>query len=256
MIARWMVFAGLLAACGNERPPAASSAAVDSAAVSLAAVPPSAAVSSPAAGSAAVSPSAAVPAAGSPAAASPAAVLFIGTSLTAGLGVEPSQAYPALIQRKIDSAGLNWHVVNAGVSGETSAGALRRIDWLLRQPAQVVVLETGANDGLRGQAPDSIRTNIQAIIDRLRAHDSTVRIVLIGMNAMPNLGRDYVRGFESVYTDIARQNHIPLVPSLLEGVGGVDSLNQPDGIHPTPRGHAIMANTVWQTLRPLLAPSP
>lgn len=194
-------------------------------------------------------PAAAVPA---PVAAVP-TILFIGTSLTAGLGVEPGEAYPAVIQRKIDSAGLGWHVVNAGVSGETSAGALRRIDWVLRQPAAIVVLETGANDGLRGQDPDSIRQNIQAIIERVRARDSSTQVVLVGMNAMPNLGRGYVRGFEAIYPALARENHLVLIPSLLAGVGGVDSLNQPDGIHPTPRGHMIMANTVWRALLPLLA---
>ena len=225
MIARWVLVAGLLAACGAER--AEKTEAAAPAGDKAPAVVPSRRP----------------------------AVLFIGTSLTAGLGVEPDQAYPAVIQRKIDSAGLPWHVVNAGVSGETSAGALRRIDWLLREPPAIVVLETGANDGLRGQAPDSIQRNIQAIIDRLRARDPAVRIVLVGMNAMPNLGRDYVAGFERIYPQVARRNAIPLVPSLLEGVGGVDSLNQPDGIHPTSRGHVIMANTVWQTLRPLLVPS-
>jgi acyl-CoA thioesterase-1 len=239
MIARWVLVAGLLAACGADRSDksAAVPAPGDAAAIS------SVAVLSPA-----------VPAAGDSAAV-PAAILFIGTSLTAGLGVEPDQAYPALIQARIDSAHLPWRVVNAGVSGETSAGALRRIDWLLREPAPIVVIETGANDGLRGQEPDSIRANIQAMIDRLRARDPSVRIVLVGMNAMPNLGRDYVGGFEAIYPELARKNNVPLVPSLLAGVGGVDSLNQPDGIHPTPKGHAIMANTIWQTLRPLLAPS-
>jgi acyl-CoA thioesterase-1 len=182
-------------------------------------------------------------------------IMFIGTSLTAGLGVEPDQAYPALIQRKIDSAGLSYRVVNAGVSGETSAGALRRVDWLLKEPVSVVVLETGANDGLRGQEPGSIRQNIQTIIDRVHRDQPNARMVLVGMNAMPNLGRSYVGAFEDIYRDLARRNQVAYVPSLLQGVGGVDSLNQPDGIHPTPKGHAIMANTVWQTLRPLLVPS-
>jgi len=182
-------------------------------------------------------------------------VMFVGTSLTAGLGVEPDQAYPALIQQKIDSAGLNYRVVNAGVSGETSAGALRRIDWLLREPVAVLVLETGANDGLRGQDPDSIRGTIQAIIDRVHAAQPAARILLVGMNAMPNLGRAYVTRFQAIYPVVARANHLPIVPALLEGVGGVDSLNQPDGIHPTPAGHRRLATNVWQVLLPLLAPS-
>ena len=188
-------------------------------------------------------------------AATQAVVLFGGTSLTAGLGVEPDQAYPALIQQKIDSAGLRYTVVNAGVSGETSAGALRRIDWLLRDPVAVLVLETGANDGLRGQDPDSIRSTIQAIIDRVRAAQLATRILLVGMNAMPNLGRAYVSRFQAIYPAVARANDLPIVPALLEGVGGVDSLNQPDGIHPTPAGHRRLAANVWQVLLPLLTPS-
>ena len=189
-----------------------------------------------------------------PAAAVP-VIMFLGTSLTAGLGVEPDQAYPAIIQQKLDSAGLAYRVVNAGVSGETSAGAVRRIDWLLRDPVAILVLETGANDGLRGQDPDSIRGNIQAIIDRVHATQPATRIVLVGMNAMPNLGRVYATQFEAIYPAIARANGLPAVPVLLEGVGGVDSLNQPDGIHPTPEGHRRLAANVWQTLLPLLTPS-
>ena len=182
-------------------------------------------------------------------------VMFVGTSLTAGLGVEPDQAYPALIQQKIDSSGLHYRVVSAGVSGETSAGALRRIDWLLRDPVAVLVLETGANDGLRGQDPDSIRGTIQAIIDRVHAAQPAARILLVGMNAMPNLGSAYVTRFQAIYPAVARSNHLPMVPALLEGVGGVDSLNQPDGIHPTPAGHRRLAANVWQVLLPLLTPS-
>jgi acyl-CoA thioesterase-1 len=182
-------------------------------------------------------------------------VMFVGTSLTAGLGVEPDQAYPALIQQKIDSAGLHYRVVNAGVSGETSAGALRRIDWLLREPVAVLVLETGANDGLRGQDPDSIRGTIQAIIDRVNATQPATRILLVGMNAMPNLGRAYVTRFQAIYPAVAKANGLPMVPALLEGVGGVDSLNQPDGIHPTSAGHRRLAANVWQLLQPLLTPS-
>jgi acyl-CoA thioesterase-1 len=182
-------------------------------------------------------------------------IMFVGTSLTAGLGVEPDQAYPALIQQAIDSAGMSYRVVNAGVSGETSAGALRRIDWLLREPVAVLVLETGANDGLRGQDPDSIRGNIQAIIDRVHARQPQARMLLVGMNAMPNLGRGYYTRFEAVFPEVARANDLPIVPSLLEGVGGVDSLNQPDGIHPTPAGQRRLAANVWQKLLPLLAPS-
>ncbi|HEX5387467.1 MAG TPA: arylesterase [Gemmatimonadales bacterium] len=179
-------------------------------------------------------------------------VLFVGTSLTAGLGLDPSQAYPAIIQEKIDSAGLDYRVVNAGVSGETSAGARRRVEWLFRNPPAVLVIETGANDGLRGLTPDSLAANIQAIIDRARALDPAPRMVLIGMEALPNMGAAYVRRFRAVYPALARKNGIPLVPFLLAGVAGVDSLNQADGLHPTAAGQRRVAATVWKVLEPVL----
>ncbi|MGN6390662.1 MAG: arylesterase [Gemmatimonadales bacterium] len=179
-------------------------------------------------------------------------VVFLGTSLTAGLGLDPSQAYPALIQQKIDSAGLAFSVVNAGLSGETSAGALRRIDWLMREPAAVLVIETGANDGLRGLNTDSLEANIQAIIDRTRRQRPPPRIVLVGMQALPNYGLDYARRFRAVYPDLAKRNRIPLVPFLLEGVAGVDSLNQADMMHPTAAGQRRVAETVWPVLERVL----
>jgi len=179
-------------------------------------------------------------------------ITFLGTSLTAGLGVDLEEAYPALIQRKLDSAGLAYRVVNAGVSGESSAGALRRLEWLLSAPPAILVLETGANDALRGQDVDSVRANIQAMIDRTRAVAPKTRTVLVGMEALPNLGRDYTRRFRAIYPELARRNHLTLVPFLLAGVGGVDSLNQADGIHPNPRGHEIVAENVWKVLKPLL----
>jgi acyl-CoA thioesterase-1 len=172
-------------------------------------------------------------------------VVFLGTSLTAGLGLDPSQAYPALLQRKIDSAGLPFVSVNAGVSGETSAGARRRIDWLMREPASMLVIETGANDALRGLDVDSLESNIQAIIDRAREQSPPPRIVLVGMRAPPNLGSEYARRFGEVYAELARRNDLPLVPFLLEGVAGVDSLNQADAIHPTAAGQRRIAETVW-----------
>ncbi|HET9464947.1 MAG TPA: arylesterase [Gemmatimonadales bacterium] len=179
-------------------------------------------------------------------------VVFLGTSLTAGLGLDPEQAYPALIQRKIDSAGLEFRVVNAGVSGETSAGARRRVDWLLRQTVAVLVLETGANDGLRGLPPDSLRANIQAVFDEAKAISPAPKLMLIGMRVPPNYGRGYTEGFEAVYPELARRNGARLVPFLLEGVGGVARLNQADGIHPTAEGQRLMAETVWRVLEPLL----
>ena len=180
------------------------------------------------------------------------AVLFLGTSLTAGYGIDPQQAYPALIQQKIDSAGLDYRVINAGLSGETSAGALRRADWLFQQPISVLVLETGANDGLRGLPPDSLRANIQAILDRAQRLHPRPRIVLIGMRVPPNYGRAYSHQFESVYPQLAKANGAVLVPFLLEGVGGVRALNQADGVHPTAEGQRKMAETVWRVLEPVL----
>lgn len=181
-------------------------------------------------------------------------IVFLGTSLTAGYGLpDPGLAYPALIQAKLDSAGLRFRAVNAGVSGETSAGALRRIDWLLgRGRIAVLMIETGANDGLRGQDPDSTRANIQAIITKAKALDPAPRLILTGMEAMPNLGAGYTSRFRAVFPDLARANGTVLVPFLLQGVAGVDSLNQADGIHPTPRGQQIVASNVWKALAPLL----
>jgi acyl-CoA thioesterase I len=143
-------------------------------------------------------------------------------------------------------------VVNAGVSGETSAGALRRVDWLFRQPISVLVVETGANDGLRGLPPDSLRANIQGIFDRAKQLRPEPRLVLLGMRMPPNYGRAYAERFEQVYRDVARANHAALVPFLLEGVGGVPRLNQPDGVHPTAEGQRKMAETVWRVLEPVL----
>ena len=181
-----------------------------------------------------------------------ASVVFLGTSLTAGLGLEPEQAYPALIQQKIDSAGLPFRVVNAGVSAETSAGARRRVEWLLREPVAVLVLETGANDGLRGLPPDSLRANIQAVFDRARAIVPPPRLVLLGMRIPPNYGRAYTDRFQAVYPELARANGAQLVPFLLDGVGGIPRLNQADGIHPTAEGQRVMAQTVWRVLEPVL----
>jgi acyl-CoA thioesterase I len=179
-------------------------------------------------------------------------ILFLGTSLTAGLGVDPAQAYPALIQAKLDSAQLPYEAVNAGVSGETSAGALRRVDWLLRQPVSVLLIETGANDGLRGLSPDSMRANIQAIIDRANRQSPRPKIVLAGMRALPNYGMGYARRFREVYTDLAEKNDLPLVPFLLQDVAGLGDKNQADMVHPNPSGHRVIAENVWKVLEPVL----
>ena len=179
-------------------------------------------------------------------------ILFVGTSLTAGLGLDPQQSYPALIARRIDSLGLPYEVDNAGYSGETSAGALRRIDWLVRNPVDVLVLETGANDGLRVLSVDSMRANIQTIIDRVRAASPNVRILLVGMEAPPNLGPRYTSEFRKVFPEVAERNGATLLPFLLVGVAGVDSLNQGDGIHPNVAGSRRLAETVWRALAPML----
>jgi acyl-CoA thioesterase-1 len=183
-------------------------------------------------------------------------IVFLGTSLTAGLGLDPEEAYPAVIQRKIDSAGLDYRVVNAGVSGETSAGALRRLDWLLREPVSVLIVETGANDGLRGLSPDSLRANIQAVIDRAKTLRPPPKLVLVGMRLPPNYGRTYSQRFQAIYPELAKANGAELVPFLLQDVGGIASLNQADGIHPTAAGQRKMAETVWKVLEPLLGEKP
>jgi acyl-CoA thioesterase-1 len=183
-------------------------------------------------------------------------VLVVGTSLTAGYGVDPDEAFPALVQRRIDGAGLHYRVVNAGVSGETSAGALRRIDWLLRQPVAVLVLETGANDGLRGQDPEATRENIQALFDEVLRRRPPPRLVLVAMEALPNYGEDYRKRFRAIYPELAKANGATLVPFLLEGVAGDQRLNQPDGIHPTAEGHARVAENVWKVLKPILESNP
>ncbi len=180
-------------------------------------------------------------------------ILAVGTSLTAGYGLDPDDAWPALVQKRIDAAGLPHRIANAGVSGETSAGALRRMDWLLRQPIAVLVLETGANDMLRGQDVAATRANVDAILARARRQSPPPRLVLLGMRAAPNLGGEYGRSFASVYGDVARKHDAVLVPFFLEGVAGVQRLNQADGVHPTAEGQKIIAETVWRALEPLLA---
>ena len=179
-------------------------------------------------------------------------VLCLGTSLTAGLGLDPSVAWPARLQEKVDAAGLSYRVVNAGSSGETSAGASRRIDWLMRQPVALLILETGANDGLRGIDTRDLRQNLQAILDRARQQQPPPKIVLAAMEAPPNYGDDYARRFRAVYPEVAQANGAVLLPFLLQGVAGVPELNQPDGIHPTAAGHEKIADTVWAVVRPLL----
>lgn len=181
-------------------------------------------------------------------------IIFFGDSLTAGYGLDDptTEAFPARIGVKLAREHLNYRVVAAGLSGETSAGGLRRVDWILRQPVDVFVLALGANDGLRGIEPSVTRENLQGIIDRVRSKNPSARIVLAGMMMPPSMGPDYAQEFGAMYPELARKNDAALVPFLLEGVGGNEALNQPDRIHPTAEGHAILADNVWKSLRPLL----
>ncbi len=179
-------------------------------------------------------------------------VVFFGDSLTAGLGLDPDEAFPALIQKKIDAAGIHAQVVNAGLSGETTAGGLRRLNWILRQKMDVFVIELGANDGLGGIPPEASRGNLQTIIDRVREKYPQAAIVLAGMKLPTNLGPEHTAKFAAIYPELAQANHLALIPFLLADVGGIPSLNQADGIHPTAKGHQIVAENVWAVLKPLL----
>jgi acyl-CoA thioesterase-1 len=180
-------------------------------------------------------------------------VLFIGTSLTAGLGLNPDSAYPQLIQQKIDSANLPFEVVNAGVSGETTAGLLRRLDWLMRGKFDVVVVESGANDGLRGTPVATVRENLRTILSRIRAAHPSAHVILVQMEAPPNLGPEYTKAFHQMYANVAKESGATLMPFLLNGVAGDRNLNQADGIHPNQHGEHIVAANVWRTLGPVLA---
>ena len=180
-------------------------------------------------------------------------LLFFGDSITAGYGLDDTNdAYPALIQQKIDSLNLDYEVVNSGLSGETSAGGRSRIEWILNQPIDVFVLELGANDGLRGVAVKETRENLQAIIDAVRLKSPSTTIVLAGMQLPPNFGQVYTANFKSMFTELATSNDIAFIPFILKDVGGIKALNQSDGIHPTEKGHKIVAETVWDTLEELL----
>ena len=177
-------------------------------------------------------------------------IVALGDSLTAGLGVTADEAYPALLQARLEREGLHYRVVNAGVSGDTTAGALRRVDWVLRARPAVVVVALGANDGLRGLPVTAMRDNLAAIVTRLRAGGA--RVLLAGMRLPPNYGAAYTREFAEAFPSVARRASVPLVPFLLEGVAGVPALNQADGIHPNAAGQRVVADNVWRALEPLL----
>ena len=179
-------------------------------------------------------------------------IIILGDSLAAGYGLDLSESFPALLQKKVDENALKFSVVNAGISGDTSAGGLRRIDWLLKRRVDVLVLELGGNDGLRGIPVAATRTNLQAIIDRTKQKYPQAQIVVAGMQMPPNMGADYNAAFAKIFPDLAKANNAALIPFLLEGVGGKPELNLPDMIHPTAEGHKIVAENVWKVLRPVL----
>ena len=180
-------------------------------------------------------------------------ILFFGNSLTAGYGLEPSEGFPALIQQKLDSLGYEYRAVNAGLSGETTASGVSRLEWVLeRQPVDIFVLELGANDGLRGIEPAETQENLNTIIEKVRAANPEVEIVLAGMMVPPNMGPEYAERFQQVFPEVAEAKDVTLIPFLLENVAGEPELNQADGIHPTAEGQEIVAQTVWEVLNPLL----
>jgi acyl-CoA thioesterase I len=179
-------------------------------------------------------------------------IVFFGNSITAGYGLDPSEAFPALIQNRIDSLHLSYKAINAGLSGETSAGGKSRIEWILRQPLDIFFLELGGNDGLRGIPMSETSSNLQTILDKVKQKYPSAKIVLAGMQIPPNMGKLYADEFRDLFPKLAKKNNLYLIPFLLEGVGGVDSLNQPDGIHPTAQGDKIVAENVWAVLKGIL----
>ena len=189
-----------------------------------------------------------------PAPARAATLVFFGDSLTAGLGLDDplAESFPGLIRARLEAGVPGWRVVNAGVSGETAADGLHRVDWVLRQPVDVFVLELGAHDGLRGLPLDALTANLRAILVRVRERQPRAILVLAGMRLPPSMGQDYTEGFAAAYPRVARETGAVLIPFLLEGVGGVPALNQADGIHPNAEGHRRVAETVWRVVRPLL----
>jgi acyl-CoA thioesterase-1 len=237
-----LLFAVYVAACskGSERQPASDSAAGAGSAAAKSTAGTSATPATSATATGVATNGARLP------------IVFAGTSLTAGLGLEPDSAYPMLIQRKIDWAGLPFDVTNAGVSGETSAGLLDRLDWLLRGDFKVLVLETGANDGLRGVPTASLRANLAMALDRVKAARPDAKIVVVQMEALPNLGPRYASEFHALYADVTKAKGVTLIPFLLQDVAGRRELNQGDGVHPNNRGEHIVAENVWRALRPVL----
>jgi acyl-CoA thioesterase-1 len=196
--------------------------------------------------------SAETPVPGAPQPAGRPRIVALGDSLTAGLGLEVGEAYPSRLQEKLDRAGLNYEVVNAGVSGDTSAGGLRRVDWALEGDVHVLIVALGGNDALRGLPVEQLRQNLAEIIERAQARN--IKVILAGMEAPPNFGAAYTAGFHQVYADLAKQYNVALVPFLLDGVAGLPQMNQSDGIHPTAGGAQKVADNVWAALKPIVQP--
>jgi acyl-CoA thioesterase I len=184
----------------------------------------------------------------------PKTILFFGDSLTAGYGLSTEVAFPALVEKQLNKGAQRVKVINAGLSGETSAGGLSRIDWILRQQVDIFVLELGANDGLRGLPVSQTISNLQSIIDKVKARQPNVKIVLAGMMVPPNMGQQYSNEFRNIYPDLAKKNKATLIPFILDGVAGEEKLNQPDGIHPNVEGHQIIANNLVKVFEPLIKP--
>lgn len=182
----------------------------------------------------------------------PKTILFFGDSLTAGYGLSPEEAFPALVEKRLVKSGKPAKVVNAGLSGETSAGGVSRIDWILKQPVDIFILELGANDGLRGLPLDQTVKNLQTIIDKVRAKNPKVKVVIAGMMVPPNLGADYTTRFQKIFPELAKKNNATLIPFLLQDVAGNEKLNLADGIHPNPQGHKIVAENVLKAISPLI----
>ena len=180
-------------------------------------------------------------------------ILIFGDSITAGYGVDPEQAFPSILQQKIDSTGLHFKVINGGLSGETSAGGLRRISWVLQRKVDIMILELGGNDGLRGIELQSTKNNLQQIITTAQTKDPDIQIIIAGMQVPPNLGIEYTNEFVNLYIDLAEENNLPLIPLILNAVGGYEEFMQPDQIHPNAEGHLIVAETVWKTLFPIIS---
>ncbi len=183
-------------------------------------------------------------------------IVFFGDSLTAGYGLTMQDAFPHIIQQRIDSLGLPYQVVNAGLSGETTAGGINRIDWILKSKPDIFILELGANDGLRGLSPDETKKNLRGMIDKVKASNPDVVVLLAGMQMFPNMGQEYTEQFKEAFPLVAKEKEVKLIPFILEGVGGDESLNQADGIHPNIEGHKIVAETVWSYLKPYLKSAP